>query len=482
MKNIVKKLVVVACAAFIFPTVLRAAVPASATQNVPGTMNYQGYLADPSTGNPYVDGIYTLDIRIWNSPTGKSQSNCLWGGKYTAYVKDGYFNIMLGDANASPLNSGVLPTYSNTELWKALWGSTSTDTIRYLGVTPYQSSSHATISSPTEIAPRQQLLSSPFAFRAQHAQYADQAQSTFTVPGKLTVSGGAAFSGSVTLPAGTSVGPIATTTSNVQVGGATTASASLPSIYNVGNYLYLKSYNSMTFAPTAGDIKFTVPSGHSMQVTGAGTFKSDAVNNTIGGTGNTKITGKGNSYIDLTGTSSMKLKTSNSILLDAGAPVNVTGSVVNVRAKSGEMSLESSSSIRMKGTVSTGSWGVIGQGDVGWHDRGVSSSTVRYPFRVYKLTVTIPANGSTQRVDLRSKLGASLWDAYNWVICGSDSSYQKQANVFSVGPTAYAFDESADGDFMVYSTSMDTNERKFKFRLVGIHKAFSGNMQTISVP
>ena len=49
----------------------------------------------------------------------------------------------------------------------------------------------------------------------------------------------------------------------------------------------------MYFKPTAGSMNFTVPSGYYMNVTGAGTFRSEAVNNMIGGTGATKISGRG---------------------------------------------------------------------------------------------------------------------------------------------------------------------------------------------
>ena len=155
--RVIKTIAVAAFAAVAVPTLTSAAVPTtSVTQTVPGTMNYQGYLADPSTGNPYVDGIYTLDIRIWKTPATKTQTDCLRGGRYTAYEKDGYFNIMLGDSSATALTSsdGVVPTYGNTELWKALWGSSAIDTARYLGVTVHQSATHAAVTSPIEIAPR----------------------------------------------------------------------------------------------------------------------------------------------------------------------------------------------------------------------------------------------------------------------------------------------------------------------------------------
>ena len=99
-----------------------AAAPTSATQFTPKLMNYQGYLANPSTGAAYTDGIYELDVRLYRSQTG---GTAIWGARYSVYVKGGYFNIMLGDSNASRIYSTTsnssYPTYNITELRRALW-------------------------------------------------------------------------------------------------------------------------------------------------------------------------------------------------------------------------------------------------------------------------------------------------------------------------------------------------------------------------
>ncbi len=272
-----------------------AAVPEKAIENTPGKMNYQGYLADPTTGNKYQDGVYVMDLRIWNSAS--STSGCLWGGKYSVYVKDGYFNVMLGDNNASDLTAsdGVVPTYKNYELWKALWGTYSGDADRYLGVTIYQNADGKEVSSPKEILPRQQLLSSPFAFRAQHAQYADGSAGDFTVEGDLSVYGTARYSGAVTMDGNATIGKISTTSTAVKLGGdsatAATVSAIPSSLYAASRYLYLYSYNDTVLQPTAGHVKISVPSGYKANVTGAGSFVSDTPVNTIGGTSTTTIKG-----------------------------------------------------------------------------------------------------------------------------------------------------------------------------------------------
>jgi len=389
MNNLTKTLAVAALAAVAAPSVSFAAVPASAVQNVPGTMNYQGYLADPSTGAAYIDGIYTLVLRIWNSDVGTSASGCLWGGKYSVYVKDGYFNLMLGDSSATELTSadGVVPVYKNAELWKALWGASATDTARYLGVTPLQDAKHATISAPGEIQPRQRLLTSPFAFRAQHAQYADQAQAGFSVPGNLTVSGNATVSGTISgklaAGAGSSVGPVRTTSTSVNLGNGYTSAtsdnrASLPTyVYDVGQYLYFYSYYNMSFRPTAGSAVFTIPSGYNMKVTGAGSFVSDTPVNTIGGTGAT----------------------------------TVKGSSTTVEATTGNLTLTAGNNISLKPKNT-----LYGKGAVSWENEKYSG-VYNKPFGIFTAKVAVKQGSKVGSASVGSKD-----DGRSYVACGFEGS------------------------------------------------------------
>lgn len=408
MNTVMKTLVVAALAAVAMPAFTLAAVPSSATQNVPGTMNYQGYLADPTTGAAYADGIYTLDIRIWNSDVSTTASACLWGGRYSVYVKDGYFNLMLGDSSAAELTSadGVLPTYKNADLWKALWGASATDTVRYLGVTPRQNANHANITSPTEIAPRQQLLTSPFAFRAQHAQYADQAQAGFSVSGNLTVSGSAKVSGTISGPiaasAGSSLGPVKTSSSTVNLGNGYTSAtsenaSSLPaSVYDVGKYLYFYSYYSMYFKPTAGSMNFTVPSGYYMNVTGAGTFRSEAVNNMIGGTGATKISGRGASSLDLKGSGAMTIEsTGGNATLKSASNTTVEGSKTTVSSTNNDLWLKSSADIDFDCD------------NLYFSDSG----SFNKPIKIRQVSVTIPAGQKSAHYTLDESV-------YKWMVGG----------------------------------------------------------------
>jgi len=164
-----------------------AAVPSSINKNVPGTMNYQGRLVG-STGTPYADGTYTFDIRLFSAANGGTP---LWGGTYSSYVKDGYFNVMLGASGGAAITANPLPTHTHTLLWKALWPDASngnpSDSL-YLGVTPWQAANGSVIASGsrTELSPRQTLMTAPYAFRAQIADSANRANANFDVTGTIT--------------------------------------------------------------------------------------------------------------------------------------------------------------------------------------------------------------------------------------------------------------------------------------------------------
>lgn len=132
------------------------ACSAIAQSSVPPGMTYQGRLIDANS-TPVPDGTgYEIEVRLWNASTG---GNLLWGTRYTGVpLKNGAFNLILGSGGTSI--SGA----STTDLKAAF----STSTV-YLGLTATKNAAGAAIPSPTEILPRQQLLASPYAFRAEIA-------------------------------------------------------------------------------------------------------------------------------------------------------------------------------------------------------------------------------------------------------------------------------------------------------------------------
>ncbi len=159
----------------IFRTAVIAAVSAllfelnAAGQSVPSLINYQGRLTG-QTGAPLTAGSYVIQFRLWNDPTASSPANLIWSQQQTVTVQtNGVFDVILG-APAGSAISGDSPAVTNVA---SAFGSSNA----FLGVTVTFSNGVA-ISSPSEILPRQQLLSVPFAVQAQSAM---QAQVSFSL-------------------------------------------------------------------------------------------------------------------------------------------------------------------------------------------------------------------------------------------------------------------------------------------------------------
>jgi len=76
---------------------------------VPQTMNIQGKLMDPTTGDPVGDGSYSVLFSIYNVATGGS---ALWQETRTVGVYSGLFSIILGQVTTIPTS-----LFDNTDLW-----------------------------------------------------------------------------------------------------------------------------------------------------------------------------------------------------------------------------------------------------------------------------------------------------------------------------------------------------------------------------
>jgi len=107
---------------------------------VPGSMNYQGYLTDDA-GNPVADSIYNVTFKIYDETNTKR-----WEESHQIAVNDGLFSVQLG-SNGSPLNSDV---FNHTEC--------------RLGIT---------VGSDPEIIPRTQLNTVPYSFKTGSVQSDD---------------------------------------------------------------------------------------------------------------------------------------------------------------------------------------------------------------------------------------------------------------------------------------------------------------------
>ncbi len=101
----------------------------------PDTFNYQGLLLD-SSGNPVADGNYTLTFTIYDHETSVDPTHKLWTDTQTVQVQGGLFNVRLGPLGDTSWADG-----------RNLW----------LGIT---------VEGESEMAPRQQLVSVPYALNA----------------------------------------------------------------------------------------------------------------------------------------------------------------------------------------------------------------------------------------------------------------------------------------------------------------------------
>jgi len=104
---------------------------ASVQAQAPQEVNYQGLVTDQN-GVPMATGTYSMQFRIYATPTGGSALYFL--SIPSVEVIEGYFNVVL-----TGLSSGLL------------------DGDRYVGIA---------VGGGTEILPRQQFLSAPFAISA----------------------------------------------------------------------------------------------------------------------------------------------------------------------------------------------------------------------------------------------------------------------------------------------------------------------------
>ena len=365
MKNLGKSILCGIVA--MFATTIMATAPSSATQFTPKLMNYQGYLANPSTGNPYADGIYRLECRLYRVATG---GTAIWGGRYSVYVKNGYFNIMLGDSAGENLGY----TYSNTDLWRAIWSDTAVSSADqrnnlWLGVTPLENASGATISSPTEIKPRQQLLTAPYAFRAQSAEYANESYNNFTVNGTLTVTG------SLSLPSSYTLGGITSSSSSLKLSG-TGYSSSNPILYGYGSTMYLYPYNDLKIAPYAGNIEITVPSGKSLNVKN-NSFSVSNASTSMYSSGNTSISAGGALSMSATGGNATISASGASTVSSTGiATFRSTGSYAQLAANEGNVYVSPATNKIL-----------YCQGTQNW--RSSATGYYRQPFIIKNVSVTI---------------------------------------------------------------------------------------------
>lgn len=126
--------------------VLMFACTLAFAQSVPPLMNYQGHLTN-ATGQPLATGQYTLTFNVYNVPTA---GTAVWGPQaILADVIDGYFNVVLSMDSTG--GDSIADAFSAQP--------------RYVGIA---------VNAGAQMLPRQQVLSAPFAFRADYAAVANR--------------------------------------------------------------------------------------------------------------------------------------------------------------------------------------------------------------------------------------------------------------------------------------------------------------------
>jgi len=75
-------------------------------------INYQGMLTG-QTGSPLAAGPYTIQFRIWDSPTAANASDLIWCQQQNVTLQtNGVFNVILGSPGGTSI-PGATPAVNN---------------------------------------------------------------------------------------------------------------------------------------------------------------------------------------------------------------------------------------------------------------------------------------------------------------------------------------------------------------------------------
>lgn len=140
-----------------------------AEESVPALVNYQGLLTEQS-GSLAASGDHRIEFRIWTSPTENELESLIWGATYDVSVVDGRFNIILGAPGGMPLETSQEEAAVDS-VADAFRGSE-----RYLGLTVIRRPTDTVnVTNPSEILPRQRIVSAPYALSAESSTSAREA-------------------------------------------------------------------------------------------------------------------------------------------------------------------------------------------------------------------------------------------------------------------------------------------------------------------
>ena len=132
------------------------------TTKVPALINYQGNVRS-ATGTP-LSATRTVTFRFYKSPTSSLAADRLWSESQSVTIVDGNFSVLIGGGT-------VVLNEANTGTFAEVFGKS---TSVYLSITVDDGTSAA----DPEISPRQQIVTTAFAFRATVAEKVDDAAVT----------------------------------------------------------------------------------------------------------------------------------------------------------------------------------------------------------------------------------------------------------------------------------------------------------------
>ncbi len=228
---------------------------------VPYAFNYQGILRG-GAGEMLPAGSKNVEFRLYKTATGGS---AVWGRGYAVLLDtNGLFNLTLSDGSGSPVSD---PSASGALLPKVV----AANATLFMGLT---------VSGAAEIAPRQQLLSVPFAMMAGDVR---SSSGNFNVNGQLVVTNGVTVTGviqaSSDLIAGANIrdknGPLMPVGSVITFAGTATPPGWLlcdgSEVARTGVYADLFTAIGTTYGAGNGSSTFKLPDLRGRTAIGAGT-------------------------------------------------------------------------------------------------------------------------------------------------------------------------------------------------------------------
>jgi hypothetical protein len=169
---------------------LSLSAPAFAQSTIPAYISYQGKITDAS-GNPVGNTTpvnRTVIFRIWNSANETAAANRLYSEKQNVTISGGEFSVLIGAGTpVAGETANAFTTFS-----AAIFAGAT----RYLGVTVDDGDLNLT--NDPESSPRQQMVSTAFALRAQTAESVASGGITSTALANDAVGSAALAAGAVT--------------------------------------------------------------------------------------------------------------------------------------------------------------------------------------------------------------------------------------------------------------------------------------------